>query len=72
MNALEMNIDTVANVIDIAVAGPFIVCMIMLGPAFSSFLLEVLISIRTLRSSLVHTETFHQTEHEPTSSVRNS
>ena len=44
------------------VAGLFIVCMIILSLAFSAFLFEVLISIRMVRASLVHTETFRSAE----------
>ena len=50
------------------VASLFIVCMVLLGLAFSSFLLEILISIRTLRSSLVHSETFRYPERDAESS----
>ncbi len=44
------------------VAGLFIVCMLILSLAFSAFLFEVLISIRMVRVSLVHTETFRNAE----------
>lgn len=44
------------------VAALFIICMIILSLAFSAFLFEVLISIRMVRASLVHTETFRTAE----------
>ena len=50
------------------VASLFIVCMVLLGLAFCSFLLEILVSIRTLRSSLIHAETFRLAERDAESS----
>lgn len=44
--------------VSVLVASLFIVCMLILSFAFGAFLLEVLISTRTLRASLVHAESF--------------
>jgi uncharacterized membrane protein YciS (DUF1049 family) len=48
--------------VSVFVACLFIVCMIILSLAFSAFLLEVLISTRTLKASMVHAETFRKSQ----------
>lgn len=60
---LQLNVSAV-------VASLFIICMIILSLAFSAFLLEVVISTRTLQASLIHTETFRNPEQPEASSSR--
>lgn len=59
---LQLNVSAV-------VASLFIICMIILSLAFCSFLLEVLISTRTLRASLIHTQTFRNLERDQIASA---
>ena len=49
------------------VAGLFIVCMVLLSLAFFSFLLEVLIATRVLRTTLMHVGSFRSADTEPPS-----
>lgn len=50
--------------VSLIVACLFIVCMLILSLAFGAFLLEVLISTRTLRASLTHTGSFGSADSE--------
>ncbi|MDC1287035.1 DUF2721 domain-containing protein [Gammaproteobacteria bacterium] len=51
--------------VSIAIAGLFIVCMIILGLAFSSFLLEVIVATRVVQATLIPVTSFRYSELDP-------
>lgn len=50
--------------VSVVVASLFIICMLFLSLAFVLFFLEILVSIRILRPTLIHAETFRNAKRE--------